>query len=122
MAFLVAMTFSSCFKSKMEGKPKIVDGGIVSFEIQELLVGCIYVINLDTREDGRWIKTEAIFVDKETFHLCYEMMNKSPQNQFARFKMDNSEKYYVFNEWASMKKAGTPSVYVFNSDQKIITN
>lgn len=122
MAFLVAMAFASCSKSKMEEKPETIDGGIISFEIQELIIGSIYIINLDTQEDGKCVATETIFVDVDTFISCIEMTENARHNQFVRFKLDNSARYYVFKEQASMKNVGTPPVYVFSSDQKIITN
>lgn len=133
MAFLVAMVFASCSKSRVEEKSEIVEGGIISIGVEELITtesglsGSAYVINLDTQEDGKRVATEKIFVDAGSFLQCLEMMKGAPQNQFARFQSYDDPvgyTYYVLKEQAFMNYdvMGTPPVYIFSSDQKIIRN
>ena len=134
MAFLVAMTFASCSKGNAEEKSDVViDGDIISIGIEEMITtetglsGCSYFITLDAIEDGERDATHRIFVDASSFIQCLEMMKGVPQNQFARFQSYNDPQgsiYYVLKEQALMNYdvMGTPPVYIFPSDQKIITN
>ena len=133
MAFLVAMVFASCSKSNAEEKPRIIDGDIISVGIEEIIKtesgpsGSVYVIQLDAIEDGERMATARIVVDAGSFLQCLEMMKGAPQNQFARFQSYNDPQgstYYVLKEQALMNYdvMGTPPVYIFSSDQKVITN
>ncbi|MBP9770231.1 MAG: hypothetical protein KBD22_01975, partial [Candidatus Pacebacteria bacterium] len=133
MAFLVAMSFASCSKSNAEETPEIIEGDVISISTPTVITtetglnGFNYQIGIDAIEDGKRIETHKIVVDAGTFISCLEIMKGVPQSQFARFQAYNDPQgstYYVLKEQALMNYdvMGTPPVYIFSSDQKIITN